>query len=75
MTARIRDEKRKLTLADLVRERAEADQRRLMRRMEKERKLRAHFYQDALKIMNAAFGVDAMRRVVELVLLEKGLTK
>jgi hypothetical protein len=75
MTARVRDEKRKLTLADLVRERAEADQRRLMRRIEKERKLRAHFYQDTLKIMNAAFGVDAMRRVVELVLLEKGLTK
>ena len=75
MTARVRDEKRKLTLADLVRERAEADQRRLMRRIEKERKLRAHFDQDTLKIMNAAFGVDAMRRVVELVLLEKGLTK
>jgi hypothetical protein len=75
MTARVRDEKRKLTLADLVRERAEADQRRLMRRIERESKQRARFYQDTLKIMNAAFGVDTMRMVVELMLREKGLIK
>jgi hypothetical protein len=75
MTVRVRDEKRKLTLADLVRERVEADQRRLMRRIERETKQRARFYADTLKIVNAAFGVDAMRRVVELVLLEKGLIK
>jgi hypothetical protein len=75
MTARVRDEKRKLSLADLVKARAEADQRRLMRRIERETKQRARFYQDTLKIMNAAFGVDTMRIVFELMLREKGLIK
>jgi hypothetical protein len=54
---------RKLTVADLL------------RRAETERRLRAHFYEDTLKTIRAAVGVDTMRMVVELMLREKGLIK
>jgi hypothetical protein len=82
MTTRIRDEKRKLTLADLLAERAEIEQRRaqvehqrLLRQIERERKQRARFYVQTKKALNAAFGTDAIRAVVNLVLREKGLVK
>ena len=82
MTTRLRDEKRKLTLADLVKQRAEVEQRRaeveqkrLLRRIERETKQRARFHAQTKKALNAAFGTDAIRAVVNLVLREKGLVK
>jgi hypothetical protein len=71
MTARLRDARR----AEIERRRAEVEQRRLVRRIERERKQRARFYAQTKKALNAAFGTDAIRAIVNLVLREKGLVK
>jgi hypothetical protein len=86
MSARVRDEKRKLTLADLLKARAETEKRRddaklqrLLRQAKRETKLRARYYQDTLKTVRAAFSVDVnmivsmIKAIVDQRLAEKGI--